>query len=93
MIGCWLFVVVVLLDCCCEFFFFVCDYRLILIGVWWLILVSDFDYGNEFGFVSSDLEVDLDVFVRVLWVFASSSFFFLFFFFAKITMASGYGWL
>ena len=39
MIGCWLFVVVVLLDCCCEFFFFVCDYRLILIGVWWLILV------------------------------------------------------
>ena len=39
MVGCWLFVVVVLLYCCYEFFCFVCGYRLILIGVWWLIFL------------------------------------------------------
>ena len=37
--------------------------------------LGDFGYGNEFGFASSDLEVDLEVVVRVLW--ALASFFFL----------------
>ena len=36
----------------------------------------DSSYGNEFGFVSSNLELDLNVVVRVLWVFASKFFVF-----------------
>ena len=49
--------------------------------------LGDSGYGNEFGFVSSNLEVDLDVVVRVLWALTS------FFFLVEITMAFGYGWL
>ena len=37
--------------------------------------LGDFGYGNEFGFASSDLEVDLEVVVRVLWALASFFFF------------------